>query len=239
MYEQSQTAPSDLDLLKNSSLTSILQTEIEKIILSGEFGPGERLNEKALATRFSVSRGPVREACRALAERGLVKLIPNRGVFIREITKSEAAELYDVRAALFGTACRLTAERITDQELADLRVLLARMDAVAYRRDIDEYYPINLEFHNSVAKYARNNTLMQAYRECVEKLHLFRARGLIHGGGFEVSNKEHRQIVEAFAVRDALKSFEAGYQHVQEGKIRILMSGEGPRAKQPSADPRN
>ncbi len=194
--------------------------------MSGELGPGERLNENALSSRFAVSRGPIREACRALAAKGLVKLVPNRGVFIHEVTKHEAAELYDVRAALFGTACRLFADRITDDEIDQLRSLLTRMDAVARQRDIDAYYPLNLEFHYLIVDSAGNQTLARSYRECVDKLHLFRARGLVHGGGFEVSNQEHTAIVEALATRDAVAAFEAGFAHVQNGKVRILMSGE-------------
>ncbi|HEY4192096.1 MAG TPA: GntR family transcriptional regulator, partial [Mesorhizobium sp.] len=88
---------SELEFLQKHSLTSVLQRELETLILSGEFSPGERLNENALAARFSVSRGPVREVCRALAEKGLLELIPNRGVFMRRIDEAEAAELYDLR----------------------------------------------------------------------------------------------------------------------------------------------
>ncbi len=218
----------DLDLLRSRSLTSVLQLEIEKIILGGELAPGERLNENALATRFKVSRGPVREACRALAAKGLVKLIPNRGVFIRKITKFEAAEIYDVRAALFGTACRLLAVRVTTEQVADFEALLKGMDEAAMERDIDAYYPLNLAFHALIVDSAGNATLAKAYRDQVERLHLFRARGIVHGGGFAVSNREHRAIFDALIAGDAVTAFEAGYAHVQTAKDRILATGDRP-----------
>ena len=72
------------------TLTGVVQHEIERMILSGELKPGQRLNEKAVADKLSVSRGPVREACRALAELGLVYLIPQRGVFIQRVTRDDA-----------------------------------------------------------------------------------------------------------------------------------------------------
>lgn len=228
--EPSSEVVRDLEFLRSRSLTSVLQAEIEKIILSGALGPGERLNEKALAERFDVSRGPVREACRALAARGLVKLIPNRGVFIREINRHEAEELYDVRAALFGTGCRLLAERVTVEQIDDMKVLLARMDAAGRRRDIDAYYPVNLEFHRFIMDGSGNATLARTYRDCVDKLHLYRERGLVHGGGFEVSNQEHGEIVAALERRDPRAAFEAGYQHVAKAKIRTILSGDGPEA---------
>ena len=107
------TGPNALEVLRTSSMSRVVQGEIEKIILSGVYGPGEKLNEKALADRLGVSRGPVREAFQALNARGLVEMIPNRGVFVQQITRHDAVAIYDVRAGLFGTACRLLAERIT------------------------------------------------------------------------------------------------------------------------------
>jgi DNA-binding GntR family transcriptional regulator len=98
-----------LDILRFQSMTSVLKHEIEQLVLSGQYLSGERLNENSLAARFKVSRGPIREACRALAESGLLELIPNRGVFVRSVTEEQAADAYDVRAALFGLAARLSA----------------------------------------------------------------------------------------------------------------------------------
>ena len=75
------------------------------MILSGELRAGERMNELALATRLGVSRGPVREAARTLERDGLVTSIVNQGVFVRQISIEEAAELYDLRAVIVGYAC--------------------------------------------------------------------------------------------------------------------------------------
>src|SRR5882757_11083967 len=103
--------------LKAQSLTAVVQHEIERMILSGELGPGERLNEKAVADALKVSRGPVREACRALAELGFVQLIPNRGVFIKKLTKADAIEVYDLRSGLTGLAAQLLAPMMTPEHL--------------------------------------------------------------------------------------------------------------------------
>jgi DNA-binding GntR family transcriptional regulator len=218
--------PSALELLRTSSLTQVVQGEIEKIILAGVFRPGEKLNEKALADRLGVSRGPVREAFQALHARGLVEMVPNRGVFVQRITRHDAVAIYDVRAGLFGTACRLLAERIDAALAADLRALLAQMDAAGLRRDLDAYYPLNIAFHTAIVRGAANPVLAETYTTLVSRLHLFRARGLVHGGGFESSNIEHRRIVDALDARDAIAAFEAGYAHVQAGKARIVTTAE-------------
>ena len=233
MNSNPEPLPSELEVLRSSSMSQVIYKEIEKIILGGPLGPGEKLNEKALAERFGVSRGPVREAFQALHVRGLVEMVPNRGAFIQRITKHDAVEIYDVRAGVFGTACRLLAERIGNTTLAELNALLARMDAVAASRDLDSYYPPNIEFHSKIVNSCGNSTLANIYFDLVSRLHLFRARGLVHGGGFENSNAEHRAIVEALDDRNPLAAFEAGYAHVQRGKSRVMMSGDGPRSSSP------
>jgi DNA-binding GntR family transcriptional regulator len=211
-----------LEILKSQSLTSVLQHEIEKLVLSGSFRSGQRLNEKQLAERFNVSRGPVREACRALAKMGLLELVPNRGVLVRQISRREAAELYDVRATLFGLAARILSERITPAQIKLLDDLLDRMDAAAATRSLDAYYPLNLKFHESILEFSENQRLIDDYFRLIKELHLFRARGLLHGGGLEVSNSEHRQIVAALKSGDPVAAFETAFRHVQNGKARML-----------------
>jgi DNA-binding GntR family transcriptional regulator len=216
-----------IDLLRSSSLTRVVQAEIEKIILAGDFAPGEKLNEKVLADRLGVSRGPVRESFQALHARGLVEMIPNRGVFVQRITRHDAVAIYDVRAGIFGTACLLLADRITTAQIAELQSLIAQMDVAGARRDIEAYFPMNIAFHAAIVTGTGNAVLADTYFGLVSRLQLFRARGLVHGGGFENSNVEHRAIVDALDRRDRDAAFKAGFAHVQAGKARILASSDG------------
>src|ERR1700761_3235398 len=85
------------DLRRSRSLSYIKRREIERMIEAGELKPGDWVNEAMLASHLSVSRGPVREACRGLEESGLLEVIVNRGVFVRKISEKEAGELYDLR----------------------------------------------------------------------------------------------------------------------------------------------
>ena len=94
--------PSTIALVQSSSLPALVQKEIERMILAGDFAAGAKLNEAAVAAMLGVSRGPVREAFRALEESGLVRLEKNRGVFVRQISVEEADEIYEVRAAVDG-----------------------------------------------------------------------------------------------------------------------------------------
>ena len=104
-------------LLQNSSLTTVVQHEIERAILQGEYAPGSKLIEATLALKMGVSRGPVREAFRMLEEAGLVRTEKNRGVFVRDIPIDEAVEIFDLRAAMDELVGRRLAEHITAPQL--------------------------------------------------------------------------------------------------------------------------
>ena len=214
----------DLDILRTSSLTSVLEREIERLILAGELPPGERINEIRLARRFGTSRGPIREATRSLEAKGLVEAIRNRGVFIRRLTVEEAVEIYELRAALFGLAGRLLAGRMNDEILAELNRALIEMDGAAAAANFEAYYPLNLEFHRFIVASAGNATLAAEYASFVKKLHLFRARSLVQGGGLAVSNREHREIVDALASGDMERAHAAHWRHVERAKHRLLAS---------------
>ena len=228
--EQTQERQQHLKILRTVSLTNILEREIESLILSGELPPGDRINEIHLARRFGTSRGPIREATRSLEAKGLVEVVRNRGVFIRRLGLDEAIEIYDLRSALFGLAGRLLAARMSDQILEHLNQALEAMDRAAEARDFDSYYPLNLAFHDFIVNKAGNATLAREYAAMVKKLHLFRARSLVQGGGLAVSNREHREIVDSLASGDVERAHAACWRHVERAKHRMLAAAERARA---------
>ncbi len=120
-----------LHIRRTESLTSLVRRELERMIESGELRAGDRLNENMLAAKLGVSRGPIREACRGLEQGGLVEVIVNKGVFVRRLSDREAAELYDIRAALMRLAGVTLAPIIGDEQLADLNSLIEQMDEAA------------------------------------------------------------------------------------------------------------
>ncbi len=214
------------------SLSSRVQAAIEEMIMSGELRGGDRVNEIALSEKFGTSRGPLREACRALAQEGLLVAIPNRGVFVRELGLREALEVYDIRSALDELMGRLIAERASDAQVAELTELVDRMDRAALERDLETYYPTNLEFHNKLLSYAHNARLERLYRGLIKELHLFRRKGLLQSGSMRISNEEHRQIVKAIAARDPIAAGVSMKSHVMAAKQRLLAAVEAERSQE-------
>lgn len=217
-----QQANETLQVLRSRSLSSVLQDEIEQRILSGALGPGERVNENALAEELGVSRGPIREACRGLVESGLLTIIVNRGVFVREVSLKEAVDVYNVRASLMRLAGETLAERITDDELAVLRDLVERMDEAEAADDFDSFNALNRDFHTRIVDYADNSRLRSISDGLVKELHLYRHRSILQGGGLHVSNREHKQILAALGARDPDRAGAAMEEHIKAGKQRFL-----------------
>lgn len=217
---------SAIDFLRTRSLTNVVQAEIERMIIDGELKPNERVNENGLSQRLGVSRGPIREACSALSAMGLLEIIPNRGYFVRALTNDQAQDLSEARAGVFGIAAMILAERITDEQVGELRALLKRMDEIVELGDVHVYYPVNLEFHRQLTRMAGNKRLEATYQTFVRELHIQRYRALSSPDVLHVSNEEHRAIVDALEDRDPYRALVAARAHILNGIVRTRHAGE-------------
>jgi len=213
--------PTTLQLVQSNSLPALVCAEIEQLILRGELAVGQHVNESELAARFGTSRGPIREALRALEESGLVRSEKHRGTFVREISVAEADEIYDVREALDQLIGQRVAERATPEQLRELDALIAEMDEATGRQDVKHYHALNLKFHDMLVEFAGNARLTESYRLLTKELLLFRLRGLQDGGGFAVSNTEHKAVMEAVTARDGVRAGRLLRQHAAESRARM------------------
>lgn len=217
---------SAIDFLRTRSLANVVQAEIERMIIDGELKPNERVNENGLSQRLGISRGPIREACSALAAMGLMEIIPNRGFFIRALSNNEAQDLSEARAGVFGCMAMMLAERVTDAEIATLRGLLQRMDEIVALGDVHIYYPVNLEFHRQIALMAGNNRLVLIYQSFVRELHIQRYRALASRDVLHISNAEHCAIVDALEARDPIRAMTQARTHILNGIVRTRKAGQ-------------
>jgi len=208
-------------LVQANSLPTLVQKELERMILAGDLGAGAKLNEAAIADLLGVSRGPVREAFRALEESGLVRLEKNRGVFVRELSVEEADEIYEVRAALDEWIGRRLAQTATAADIGELRAAVERMDRAAAKNDVDAYWPQNLDFHDLLVSLTRNAKLLATYRRLVNELNLFRRQTLSQGGSLAVSAREHRDIVDKIASGNAAAAGKALHDHAVGSRERM------------------
>lgn len=217
-------------LLRANSLATAAQQAIERMILDGELGPGAKLTEAWLSERLGVSRGPIREAFRMLEDAGLVRQEKNRGVFVRDIPHEEAAEIYDLRAAMDELAGRRLAETITPAQMKTLRAVVDKMEQAVKSDDRDGYHLLNLQFHDRLVEFAGNRKMAALYGKLVKELALYRRRNLADATVLPHSAAEHRAILKAIGSGDAAQAGKAMYEHVIESKERALRAATFPQA---------
>jgi DNA-binding GntR family transcriptional regulator len=195
---------------------------VERLIASGELKPGDHVSEPSLALRLGVSRGPVREACRALVERGLLQSEPNRGCFVRRLSVREVVDLYDVRAALARLAGRLLAQRITREQLAELERVVTAHEEAAAAADLRRVHALNLDFHTRIIAFSDNRRLQEIEAGMARELAIYRRRSLGEGAYVRETAAEHRAILAALAARDAEAAGAALEAHLLAARERFL-----------------
>ena len=212
-----------------TSVVNRIERELEELILTGEFGPGDRIKENAVAARFGVSRAPVREACRSLQRDGLLHIVPNQGSFVRVLSLVEIVNLFDIRACLGRLAGELAAAAITRADVQELRDLIAAMEAASQAADAGRYIELNITFHAKLYAATGNARLAALDTQMGKELRIYRQHGLAFGGGLAVSNVEHRAILAAVERGDRLNAGAELEKHIQNGRDRFIraMSATG------------
>ncbi len=174
-------------------------------IVKGRLQPGEKLNEVELASRFEVSRGPIREALKRLAERSLVVFLPNAGARVASYSPTNILHLLEVREPLEAVAAKLAAIRMTPEERVYLRELLdAHVTEVAATPEGSYFqYTEDLDFHYVIIKAARNPILFNILcRELYPQLRLARRAHVAAPGRGKRALEEHRRILVAVEEND-------------------------------------
>lgn len=207
---------------KLTSLTTIVAQELERLIITGHLKPGDRVNELRLAEELNVSRGIVREARRGLERAGLLTSIPNRGVFVKQVSKEEYIENSDVRAYITGFVCQCAAERGSYEQKMKLCQMVNEMGLAIQEERAQDYYQMNLEFHEYILQVANHKRAADIYDDLVKDSHLVRKFTLKNQAAMAQSNEEHNNIVLAIEKGDAEAAYKAGFEHVKQGLIRWL-----------------
>lgn len=180
-----------------------VRDQIENAIVSGEFAPGERLDEVTLSTRYGVSRTPVREALMQLSATGVVDLRPRRGAVVVEHGPQRVYEMFEVMAELEGLAGALAARRVTANDRMALSAAHERCRASASAGDCDAYYYDNEEFHLAIYAASHSAFLTEQCGAMHRRLRPFRRLQLRVRNRLSVSFDEHEGILAAILDGDA------------------------------------
>jgi len=187
---------------------------IAEKVLSGEFAPGFRLDETALAERFGVSRTPVREAIRLLASTGLIDVRPRRGASVATATSAELETLFGAMAEIEATCARLAALSMTPIERRRLQSRHEAMAELVLRDEQDAYAAANIDFHTQIYFGAHNEILSEFAQGLRRRLAPFRRAQFRTEGRTSRSHREHAAVLKAIVACDAAAAHAAMFHHM-------------------------
>jgi GntR family transcriptional regulator, transcriptional repressor for pyruvate dehydrogenase complex len=217
--------------IQSSRLYEQIVRQVEELIFGGKLKPGDQLlSERELAQQFGVSRTAVREAIKALREKGLVEAYSGKGTFVTNATSQtirqsldlmmrigqpgNMTQLEEVREILEPDIAALAAERANEQHLATMREAIALMDRSG--KDPDDYIEADLDFHLSLAEAVDNPIILSLLDSIVELLREQRLKVFRVEGGPARGQLHHKRILEAVERRDPEAAREAMRAHLRQ-----------------------
>lgn len=215
----------------NGRLYEKIADQIESQVLDGTLKAGDRLPaERQLAERFAVSRTAVREAVKALRQRGLIEVYPGRGTFVTNQTSRALqhslglalrvgheqgdGSLIELREMMEPRIALKAAERATDVQITDMIRLVDEMDLVL--TDPERFISADFAFHNALAEATQNVLLPTIMNSIVDLLQLQRSRIFKADGGQIRAQTHHRQILDAVVRRDGQAAYDAMANHLRQ-----------------------
>jgi DNA-binding GntR family transcriptional regulator len=195
----------NLTAIDYPSVSTTIADQIRGLIRGGELRPGQPLSESRVAVQLHVSRGPVREAVQLLVQEGLLVRIPNRGVFVTEITPSDVAEIYEARETLevrCGTKVLSGAAALLGSTVGELQSILEEMGPAEQAGRWGEVVELDLRFHTCLVAASMNSRIKRAYSTLLVEsaLSINRLeRWYPHDASLR---QEHQDIIDALAARD-------------------------------------
>ena len=198
---------------------------LKERIIKGDLVQGSKLLEAKIAEQLGVSRTPVREAIRELAVEGFVKISPNQGVEISNISIEDIQEVLQIRGVLEGLATKLAATKITKEKIKELESFNKNMEKFVSKGDILSFIKESEKFHELVLDTCGNSRLIRFRKNLDDQIHRYRSISLNIPGRPEYALEEHRKITEALKQGDSSKADKLSKMHI-ENVLKNILSHE-------------
>lgn len=182
-------------------------------IIEGQFAPGRRMREIELADWLGVSRTPTRQALSRLEIEGLLDLKPRIGLVVASLDAPAVEELYEMRAALEGTAAAMAARHASTRDVDNLLALVEAERRLPVEPDARRRH--NLVFHQAIYAAAHNRFLMKSFHALHDTIALLGQTTFNAPGRCRDSEREHAEIVDAIARKDTARAEAAAKAHVE------------------------
>jgi len=205
------------------SLQKDIYNKLKTAIIYGELLPGEKLSEIELAKKMNVSRTPIREVFRQLQTESYLNVAPNKGAYVSKLSPDEIEEIYNIVGLLEGYAAELTAQKIKDLELKELKKLQKKLIFYASKKRYRDYVEENTKFHHLITRLSGNNNLLKIITELRTRIYRYRLMSVTIPGYLEKYAIEHEKIIDALGERDSDRARKYMKEHVDFVK-KILVN---------------
>ena len=206
---------------KSTTRADLVFEALEGDILSGKYQPGDLLTEVKLCERMGVSRTPVREALHRLMQEGLVRETTH-GMVVRGVTHQDLIDIYEIRQRIEGYATRLCAERITDEQLRELREVVELQDFYTARGGAAHIRDTDTLFHEFLYRYCGSEILGAMLSELHRKVQRFRKSSVENPDRARVAVKEHADILRALEEHNGDEAERLAILHIENAKGGIV-----------------
>ena len=205
-------------MMESRPIREIAYEVLKKAIITGEIPAGERIVETDYADRLHISRTPLREALRKLERDGLVEYVMRRGVIVHAFTTEDVEQIYTIRNCLEMLTLPDIVEKATPEDIAHLRELLAKMDELNAKNDVEALSPVAREFHTAITAISGKNRILRVIEGQDEYIRRFSAMAIKQEDRRNDANEEHHRLVDLIEQKD-LPAFEALMkQHIERSK---------------------
>lgn len=188
---------------RTDSLAVEIATVLAREIIEGRLQPGDDLNSVGIATRFSTSRTPAREAIAVLERTGLVEMAARRRPRVAVFESAQIQSIYVLRAELHAMVARRVALVATPQELTQLTSFLDAMRGAVETNDVNQYFWLSFEFQSVSGDITRDTVLTKTVNSLGFSVLPLRLRSLSRPGRLQLSYEDHVRLIRAYRERDA------------------------------------
>jgi DNA-binding GntR family transcriptional regulator len=214
-----------IDKIQNHKLLSQrVYTILKTAIIQGDLDEGFKLTEAKVAKELGVSKTPVREALRQLADEEFVRITPNQGVVVNKILIEDIEEFLQIRMALEGLAANLAAKRISKKEIKELEEYNKQMYKFAIKKDLLAFGKENAKFHNLLLHASGNKRLTRIVSNFTDIAYRFWLKSLNEPEKYKNSLEEHSNILTALKKRDPEEAEQLVRIHLNNALKMILNS---------------
>ncbi len=197
--------------------------DLRNNIADGSLRPGERITEAALCQRFSVSRTSAREVLKQLEKEGLVKIIPNAGARVVDLSTEDVSNIYEMQIVLEGASARFACEHITDQQIKKLRECQFMIEKAIAQRNPDLVFELNARFHMLLSRSTNNPYLVEIRKNFATLMSRFGRFATYIPRHLDASLRDHPKIIDALARRNGAMAEFLAREHFE--KAKEYMSG--------------